>query len=121
MAAVLVPELAVRILLILYAEVEEVVSDKIVSTEELIASTSLPGGSERIPAHPANPVYKTGNLKVGGELFGNLLKVIFIDGKGDGASRRHPRHYSECCVSLLDQLQNSLLGLVGLLQGGHAG
>jgi hypothetical protein len=57
MAAVLVPELAVRILLISYVEVEAVVSETSVSTEELIASTSLVGGSERIPARPANPVY----------------------------------------------------------------
>jgi hypothetical protein len=42
-------------LLISYVEVEAVVSDTSVSIEELIASTSLAGGSERISARPANP------------------------------------------------------------------
>ena len=35
--------------------------------------------------------------------------------------RRHLMHHLPLSLQLLDQLQNSLLGLVGLLQGGHAG
>jgi len=49
-----VPELAARTSLILYVEVEAVVADTTAEDVALIASTSLPGGNERIPP-PAIP------------------------------------------------------------------
>jgi hypothetical protein len=50
--ALFVPELPDRMSLMLYVEVEAVVADTTAEDVALIASTSLPGGNERIPPAP---------------------------------------------------------------------
>jgi hypothetical protein len=82
--AVLVPELAARMLLKLYVEVEVVVDDKSELTEdvELMASTCIPGRRHRVHAYPLDPVHGTGDPRVGGEPAENALMVRLIDGEG---------------------------------------